>query len=94
MYTPVNPSFTIYKWGVRGYKSHRHVFLMVKKLKIMLISIEQSMLLFFFRQPAQSHGGEIADRCADLRGLGGGGLRKLTAGCEQTGETTRPYCIL
>ena len=25
-YTPENPSFTISKWGVRGYKSHRHVF--------------------------------------------------------------------
>ena len=66
---------------------------MVKKLKIMLISIEQSMLCFF-RHPSQSRCGEIADRCAGLCGLGGGGLRKLTAGCEQTGETTIPYCIL
>ena len=26
--THVNPSFTILKWGVIGYKSHGHVFLM------------------------------------------------------------------
>ena len=28
MYTPVNPSFTIYKWGVRGFSLHRLVFVM------------------------------------------------------------------
>ena len=28
MYTPVNPSFTIYKWGVRGSFLHGHVFVM------------------------------------------------------------------
>ena len=28
MYTPVNPSFTIYKWGLRGSKLHRRVFVM------------------------------------------------------------------
>ena len=28
MYTPVNPSFTIYKRGAWGYQSHRHVILM------------------------------------------------------------------
>ena len=33
MYTPVNPSFTIYKWGVRGYKTHGHVILMVEYLE-------------------------------------------------------------
>ena len=27
-YTPVKPSFTIYKWRLRGYTFHRHVFLM------------------------------------------------------------------
>ena len=26
MYTPVNPSFTIYKWGFRGSKLYGHVF--------------------------------------------------------------------
>ena len=31
MYTPVNPSFTIQKWGVRGYKSHGNVILMLSK---------------------------------------------------------------
>ena len=29
MYTPVNPSFTIYKWGLRGPKLYRHVFVMI-----------------------------------------------------------------
>ena len=29
MYTPVNPSFTIQKWGLRGSKSYRYVFVMV-----------------------------------------------------------------
>ena len=29
MCTPVNPSFTIKKLGVRGYKSHGHVILML-----------------------------------------------------------------
>ena len=28
MYTPVNPSFTIYKWGVRGCSLHGRVFVM------------------------------------------------------------------
>ena len=28
-YTPVNPSFTISKWGLREYKFHGHVFLML-----------------------------------------------------------------
>ena len=28
MYTPVNPSFTIKKWGLRGSKLYRHVFVM------------------------------------------------------------------
>ena len=27
-YTPANPSFTISKWGSRGYTLHGHVFLM------------------------------------------------------------------
>ena len=29
MYTPVNPSFTIEKWVLRGSKLYRHVFAMV-----------------------------------------------------------------
>ena len=28
MYTPANPIFSIYKWGMRGYTCHGHVFLM------------------------------------------------------------------
>ena len=28
MYTPVNPSFTIQKWGLRGSKLYRYVFVM------------------------------------------------------------------
>ena len=28
MYTPVNPSFTIKKWGLRGSKLYRYVFVM------------------------------------------------------------------
>ena len=30
MYTPVNPSFTIWKWGLRGSTLYRHVFVMKK----------------------------------------------------------------
>ena len=29
MYTPVNPSFTIQRWGLRGSKLYRHVFVMI-----------------------------------------------------------------
>ena len=28
MYTPVNPCFTVWKWGLRGSKLYRHVFVM------------------------------------------------------------------
>ena len=28
-YTPVNPSFTIQKWGLRGSKLYRHVFVII-----------------------------------------------------------------
>ena len=28
MYTPVNPSFTIQKWGLKGSKLYRYVFVM------------------------------------------------------------------
>ena len=28
MYTPANPSFTIWKWGLRGSKLYRYVFVM------------------------------------------------------------------
>ena len=29
MYTPVNPSFTIQKWGLRGPKLYRYIFVMI-----------------------------------------------------------------
>ena len=30
LYTPVNPSFTVKKWGLRGSKLHRRVFVMCR----------------------------------------------------------------
>ena len=33
MYTPVNPSFTILKWGLRGSKLYRHMFVMARCCK-------------------------------------------------------------
>ena len=35
MYTPVNPSLYIYKWGLKGSKLYRRVFVMVSKTKIL-----------------------------------------------------------
>ena len=32
MYTPVNPSFTIKKWSLRGSELYRHVFVMISLL--------------------------------------------------------------
>ena len=32
MHTPVNPSFTILKWGLRGSKLYRYVFVMERGL--------------------------------------------------------------
>ena len=37
MYTPVNPSFTIEKWGLRGSKLYRHVFVMTYKDPIVMV---------------------------------------------------------
>ena len=36
MYTPVNPSFTILKWGLKGYKLYRYVFVMFLSLSTLL----------------------------------------------------------
>ena len=36
MYTPVNPSFTIQKWGLRGSKLYRDVFVMLRKYQSLL----------------------------------------------------------
>ena len=41
-YTPVNPSFTIQKWGLRGYSLHGHVFLMLQAF------LERSMSSDFY----------------------------------------------
>ena len=38
-YTPVNPSFTISKFGLRGYTFHRHVFLMLNSHLQKIISV-------------------------------------------------------
>ena len=37
MYTPVNPSFTIEKWGLRGSKLYWHVFVMTYKDPIVMV---------------------------------------------------------
>ena len=34
MYTPVNPSFAIYKGGLRGSKLYRYVFVMQRKKRV------------------------------------------------------------
>ena len=40
MYTPVNPSFTIYKCGLRGSKLYRHVFVMKSKSEQSVVARE------------------------------------------------------
>ena len=37
-YIPVHTSFTIQKWGVRGYKSHGHVILMSQKVLLKFLT--------------------------------------------------------
>ena len=34
MYNPVNPSFTVEKWGLRGSKLYRHVSVMLKNMRL------------------------------------------------------------
>ena len=34
-YTPANPSFSILKWGLRGYTFHGHIFLMDGKSRFL-----------------------------------------------------------
>ena len=34
MYTPVNPGFTLKKWGLRGSTLYRHVFVMCHKRRM------------------------------------------------------------
>ena len=38
MYTPVNPNFTINKWGLNGTNLYRHVFVMRQKYINLLIN--------------------------------------------------------
>ena len=44
MSTPVNPSFTIYKWGLRGSKLYRYVFVMEGSIYHMLIVVTQKTM--------------------------------------------------
>ena len=55
MYTPVNPSFIIQKWGLRGSKLYRHVFVMDQiflyaNITIMLQYNEKSRFFFFSKE--------------------------------------------
>ena len=34
MYTPANPSFTMLKWGLRGSKLYRYVFVMAFPVRL------------------------------------------------------------
>ena len=45
MYVPVNPSFIILKWSLRGSKLERHVFVMVSKLSYTRHSISAKYIL-------------------------------------------------
>ena len=44
LYTPVNPYFTIQKWGVRGYSLHGHVFMMTSVEPDQALLLEKSEL--------------------------------------------------
>ena len=35
MYTPINPSFTILKWGLKRSKLYRHVFVLKQGFKLL-----------------------------------------------------------
>ena len=48
MWTPVNPSFTIQKWGARGYKSHGHVILMGPEIPKCHRMADQFFVVVFF----------------------------------------------
>ena len=43
MYTPVNPSFSIQKWGLKESKSGRHVFVMYSKILTCSVVIKPFM---------------------------------------------------
>ena len=45
MYTPVNSSFTLLKWGLRGLKLYRYVFLMINPSSLGIVrSCTQELL--------------------------------------------------
>ena len=48
MYTPVDPSFPVLKWGVRGRTLHGHVFMMacVSHEELSHMASEQGKKLF------------------------------------------------
>ena len=48
MYTPANPSFTIKKWGLRGSKLYRHVFVMSTVLSTYFRKYAGFFFFFFF----------------------------------------------
>ena len=62
MYTPVNPSFTVLKWGLRGSKLYRRVFAMyVYQLAFNYVTINHE------------GGGGGGRLCVCVGGGGGGG---------------------
>ena len=48
MYTPLNPSFTIQKWGLRGSKLYRHVFVMLCPGSVLSSNLMVWYILFCF----------------------------------------------
>ena len=60
MYTPVNTSFTIQKWGLRGLKLYRHVSVMLNfilKKKSVKNNLALHMFWMIYRQTcAESKG--------------------------------------
>ena len=44
MHTPVNPSFTLYKWGFRGSKLYSHVFVMCIKQRRVIKSYSSGLI--------------------------------------------------
>ena len=61
MYTPVNPSFTIYNWGLRGSILYRYVFVMytVSSRKLLNFRATQHILdylAFQYKQTSSSPG--------------------------------------
>ena len=45
MYTPVNPNFTVQKWGLRGSKSYRYVFVMFGIRFVMICSLPHQKIV-------------------------------------------------